>query len=125
MRAGGLRGESIAFLRLAEHAVLHLGFVVRGVERGDRIGSRLQAVENARRLSPLDFGDDPPALLSGFGECLGRGVKPAAHDPVVVAKPRNWHGDLAQRLSVRRTYAADQCEKKRSEDEVAHGITLA
>ena len=55
---------------------MHLRLVVLGVERRDRIGSGLHAAKDAGRLLPLNAGDDPLALLSGFGEGLGSGVKP-------------------------------------------------
>ena len=91
----------MAFLRLAEHAVLHLPLVVPGVEGRDRIGSGLEATKDAGRLSPLILAMTPPAFLSGFGERPGRVVKPAAHDAVVVLEPRNGHEDPVRGASAR------------------------
>ena len=57
----------MAFLRLAEHAVLHLPLVVPGVEGRDRIGSGLEATKDAGRLSPLILAMTPRLSCPALG----------------------------------------------------------
>jgi hypothetical protein len=68
---GGIVGEAVALLRLAEQAGFHLRLVVFRVEHRDRIGSGRKSIENAGRQPVLDLRDRAAQFVSGLAKPAG------------------------------------------------------
>ena len=84
---GGIVGEAVALLRLAEQAGFHLRLVVLRVEHRDRIGPGRKPVENTRGQAVLDLRDRAAQFVSGLAKTGRRGIEPAAHGPLSLRTP--------------------------------------
>src|SRR5262245_33334857 len=78
-----------------------LRLVVLGVEYGDDIGSRRNAVEHAGRLPVFDRRHRAAHFAARLTEAIGGGIKPAPYRPVVVAHAGDRYVEFPGRLRAR------------------------